>query len=171
MINKEEIIRQLTCNVEAIRALLQTVSEEQARWQPKPETWSLFEVMGHVYNEERIDFKKHLKEMLNDPSKPWGEFHRDDLISVENCHQALQGFIIERESSLIWLKSLESPDWGIKSQAPFGPSDIPIVLSAGDVLVSWIEHDYLHIRQINELLHAWNLKQSSPYSVDYAGGW
>jgi hypothetical protein len=24
---------------------------------------------------------------------------------------------------------------------------------------------------MTELLHAWNAKQASPYSVDYAGGW
>jgi hypothetical protein len=46
-----------------------------------------------------------------------------------------------------------------------------LVLSAGDVLVSWVAHDFLHIRQLNEVLYAWNEKQASPYSVQYAGGW
>jgi uncharacterized damage-inducible protein DinB len=171
MINIEEIIRQLTANAEAMRALVQTISEEQAQWKPSPETWSLQEVMGHVYNEERIDFRRHLKELLNDPPKPWGGFRPEEFVSVENCRQALEGIITEREASIAWLKSLESPDWDIKSEVPFGPLPEIITLSAGDVLVSWVEHDFLHIRQMNELLHAWNKKQASPYSVDYAGGW
>jgi len=171
MINIEEIIRQLTANAQAMRALVQTISEEQAHWKPGPETWSLQEVMGHVYNEERIDFRKHLKEMLHDPPQPWGEFRHEEVVSVEGCRQALEGFLIEREASLAWLKALGSPGWDIKSQAPFGPLSLNMTLSAGDVLASWVEHDFLHIRQMVELLHAWNAKQASPYSVDYAGGW
>jgi uncharacterized damage-inducible protein DinB len=171
MINIEEIIRQLTGNAEAMRALVETISEEQAHWKPSPETWSLQEVMGHIYNEERIDFRKHLKEMLNDPPKPWGEFRPEELVLVENCRQALEGFLIEREASIAWLKALESPGWDIKSQTPFGPLNVLITLSAGDILVSWVAHDFLHIRQMIELLYAWNAKQASPYSVDYAGGW
>ena len=171
VIHIEEIVRQLADNAEAMRALVQTIPEAQAHWKPSAETWCLKEVMGHLYNEERIDFRKHLKEMLNDPPKPWGEFRREELVSVENCRQALEGFIIEREASIAWLKALESPDWDIKSQASFGPLSSNITLSAGDVLVSWVEHDFLHIRQMTELLYAWNAKQASPYSVDYAGGW
>jgi hypothetical protein len=171
MINIEEIMRQLTSNSEAMRFLVQTISEDQALWKPSPETWSLQEVMGHVYNEERIDFRKHLKEMLNDPQKPWGEFRSEEYVQVENCHKALEGFIIEREVSIAWLKTLESPAWDKKSQASFGPLNDMITLSAGDVLLSWVAHDLLHIRQMIELLYAWNAKQSSPYSIDYAGGW
>jgi len=171
MIHIEEIIRQLTGNAEAMRALVQTISEEQAYWKPSPETWSLQEVMGHIYNEERIDFRKHLKEMLNDPPKPWGEFRLESLVLVENCRQALEGFIIEREASIAWLMALESPGWDAASQAPFGPAGDVLVFSAGDVLVSWVAHDILHMRQMIELLYAWNEKRASPYSVQYAGGW
>jgi uncharacterized damage-inducible protein DinB len=170
MTNIEETSRQLTGNAEAMRALVQTISEEQAHWKPSPETWSLEEVMGHIYNEERIDFRSHLKEMLNEPPKPWGEF-REELVLAANCRQALEGFMVEREASIAWLKALESPGWDTKSQAPFGPLSLSITLSAGDVLASWVAHDFLHIRQMIELLYAWNAKQASPCSVDYAGGW
>jgi hypothetical protein len=171
MFTIEEIIRTLTSNAEAIRALAQTISNEQAQWKPNPETWSMKEVMEHLYNEERIDFRKHLKEMLSDPPQPWGEFLREEYVSVGSCLQALEGFLNERNASIAWLMALESPKWDAASQTPFGPSGEVLVLSAGDVLVSWVAHDFLHIRQINELLYAWNEKQASPYSVQYAGGW
>jgi len=171
MINIKDIIRQLTGNAQVMRALVQTVSDEQAQWKPNPETWSMRQVMEHVYNEERIDFRKHLKEMLNDPPQPWGNFRQEEYISVEGCRQALEGFLVEREASLAWLMSLDSPDWDVASQASFGPAGDVLALRAGDVLVSWVAHDYLHIRQMNELLYAWNEKQASPYSVQYAGGW
>jgi hypothetical protein len=39
------------------------------------------------------------------------------------------------------------------------------------MLVSWVEHDILHLRQLGELMHGWNEQQTAPYSVQYAGGW
>ncbi len=127
--------------------------------------------MEHLYNEERIDFRKHLQEMFSDPPQPWGEYHRTEYLTVESCREALEGFLDERKASLAWLRSLESPAWEVTSQTPFGPPGEVLVLSAGDVLVSWVAHDFLHIRQMNELLYAWNSHQASPYSVEYGGQW
>ena len=98
MINLEEIIRQLTCNAQAMRLLVETISEEQAQWQPDPETWSMQAVMEHLYNEERIDFRKHLKEIFSDPPQPWGKYSPTEYISVKSCRQALEGFLQERQA-------------------------------------------------------------------------
>jgi hypothetical protein len=171
MIHLNEIIRQLAANAEAVRALVEPVSDEQAEWKPDPETWSLREVMGHLYNEERLDFRKHLKEMSSDPPQAWGASSPKERISIESCQQGLEGFSAERNASLAWLGALEAPAWDVTSQARFGPAGDALTFSAGDVLVSWLAHDFLHIRQINELLYAWAVRQASPYSVDYAGGW
>ena len=121
MIHIEEIIRQLSANAEAMRLLVQTISDEQAQWKPNPETWSMKDVMEHVYNEERIDFRKHLKEMLSDPPKPWAKFQPEDYLPVASCRQALEGFLMEREASIAWLKALAAPDLEAASLAPFGP--------------------------------------------------
>lgn len=171
MINLEEHIRQLSSNAEAMRELMQTVSVEQAAWKPNPETWSLKEVMEHIYNEERLDFRKHLKEMFSRPPQTWKQSSRDEFTSFESYRQALEGFLGERDASIAWLRGLEAPDWETASHATFGPGDAVITLKAGDVLVSWVEHDFLHLRQMIELGYAWNEKQALPYSVEYAGGW
>jgi hypothetical protein len=170
MIKIEKVIKQLRVNAEIVRSLVQPISDEQANWKPDKETWNMKEVMEHVYNEERIDFRKHLKEMFSDPPQPWGAFRHQELISVGSCHQALESFLMERESSLEWLQSLDAPEWHVESQATFGLEEV-LNLKAGDVLGSWVAHDFLHIRQMNELLYAWNVQQISPYSVRYAGDW
>jgi len=71
---------------------------------------------------------------------------------------------------MAWLKGLRSPDWEVSSRAVFGPEEV-LTLKAGDVLVSWAAHDLLHLRQMIELLYAWNEQQAAPYSVRYGGGW
>jgi hypothetical protein len=171
MINIQDTIRQMTANAEAMRALTLTVSEAQAQWKPAPETWSLREATTHLYHEERGDFRAHLQELLSDPPKSWGSLRLGPHAPVESCRQALDLFLAERQASLAWLGTLASPDWEVKTEIHFGPAHEAMTLSAGDVLVSWVAHDYLHIRQINELLYAWQMKQASPYSLEYAGGW
>ena len=171
MINIEKFVQQLRTNANIVNAIVRPLSLEQSQWQPDPETWSLTKVMEHLYNEERLDFRKHLQEILSDPPKPWEAFQPKEYIPVKSCHQALESFLIERESSVEWLTRLESPDWDLSSQASLGPTGEVLTLSAGDLLVSWVAHDFLHVRQMNELLFAWNEEQGKPFSVQYAGGW
>jgi hypothetical protein len=171
MLKLDEIILRLSANAEAVRLLVEPISDEQGHWKPDPETWSLQEVMEHLYNEERLDFRKHLKEILADPPQPWGEFRPGENLTVGSCREALAGFLEERQASLAWLRSLASPAWEVTSPTVFNPQGEALTLSAGDVLVSWVAHDFLHLRQLNELLYAWNAHQAAPYSVAYGGEW
>lgn len=163
--NADLIIDRLSANAEAIRALLQPVSDAQATWKPDAETWSLVEVMTHFYNEERLDFRKHLREMFADPAQPWGQSAREDWVTVPDLRQGLEAFLSEREASLEWLRGLQAPNWDVSTGTPWGS------IRTGDVLYAWVAHDFLHIRQLNELLYAWEEKEAVPYSVEYAGGW
>ena len=165
MIDLNEILRQLRANAAAIQAFTQTIPEAQAHWKPDEETWSMTEVMGHVYNEERVDFRRHLQELFSDPPRSWCGIPMEWL-PVSSCRQALDDFLVERKESLAWLEQLVAPDWTRKMPAPWGGE-----ISAGDLLFSWVAHDHLHLRQMNELAYAWNEKQAAPHSVEYAGGW
>ena len=44
----DSLISQMAENTRRIRALAQNVSEEQARWKPNPESWSILEVVNHL---------------------------------------------------------------------------------------------------------------------------
>jgi hypothetical protein len=163
MPDTKEIARQLAGNAEAIRGLLTTCSDAQARWKPDPESWSIQQLLEHLYNEERIDFRKHLREWDSSPLP-------EQYIPVADWRQALERFLLEREASVAWLNSLEWPDWDATKQFHFGPSET-ITFSAAEMLVSWVDHDFLHLRQIVALLHFWHEQQVAPYSVRYAGRW
>jgi uncharacterized damage-inducible protein DinB len=169
MIELSEITRMLSANAQAMLALVGGIPDEQAEWKPDEKTWSMKQVMAHVYNEERMDFRKHLQEMLSDPPQPWDSIPMP-WTPVASCHQALMDFLDERDASIAWLNGLKSPDWNTSQQVQFGENEI-LRMSAGEVLQSWPEHDILHLRQMIELHHAWNEKQAAPYLLRYAGGW
>ena len=164
MIHLSETIRQLASQAEAMRVLAETFTDEQALWSPGPESWALKDVLTHLYHEEQGDFRRHLKAMFGEPPQA------QERIAVQDHRQALEAFLAERRASLAWLAALPAPDWGVSTVLRFGP-DATLTLSAGDMLVSWVEHDILHLRQIVELLHGCNEQQTAPYSVRYAGEW
>ena len=153
----------------AIAHLVENVDDTQARWKPTPDQWSILEVVNHLYDEEIEDFRIRLKLTLQDPEAPWSPNDPDSKITARNYNSrglasSLQNFLDERTQSLEWLSQLDTPDWSLAHQIPdFGP------LAAGDLLVSWVAHDLLHIRQLMELHFQYQRQLAQPYSVDYAG--
>jgi hypothetical protein len=77
----------------------------------------------------------------------------------------LEKFIKERESSLIWLKSLKNAIWDHSFEHPkLG------TMSAKYFLNNWLAHDYLHIRQIIKLKFDY-LDDRFKENLNYAGIW
>ena len=170
MIDLDQIIIKLTGNAEAMDALMHTVTEEQANWSLDASTWSMKQVIEHLYNEERIDFRRHLQEVLSNPPLTWGSLP-GGKVPINDHQQGFEDFLTERHKSLQWLHSLGSVDWNSAFPTAHQPEGNTVKLNAGDVLVSWVAHDYLHLRQMIELVYAWQVKQAAPYSVDYGGEW
>ncbi|HEY7204362.1 MAG TPA: DinB family protein [Methylomirabilota bacterium] len=162
--------RELAQGAETIAALVAGVSLEEARRRPAPDAWSLLEVMGHLLDEEREDFRPRLDVVLHRPSEAWPRIDPGGWVAARRYNErdlaeTLQGFLLERERSLAWLGGLTSPDWSREYQAPFGP------ITAGDLLASWPAHDLLHTRQLVELRRARLLTQIAPHRTQYAGDW
>jgi hypothetical protein len=153
-----------------IRSLAMGIPQEEARYKPDPDTWSVLEVICHLYDEEREDFRAHLDYILHHPDDPWSEIDPQGWVSSRKYNEQvlsdkLGAFLAEREKSLVWLRGLKSPDWESRISNTFG------TLSAGEMLTSWVAHDSLHIRQLNELRYGRIVRLAQPYDVGYAGGW
>jgi hypothetical protein len=53
------LYQELQNSTEMIRALLAGVEPEAARLKPSAESWSILEVVCHLYDEECEDFREH----------------------------------------------------------------------------------------------------------------
>jgi hypothetical protein len=163
-------ISQMTSNAQRIRALVEGVSDEQACWKPDSVSWSILEVVNHLYDEEREDFRVRLDFTLHRPGQPWPGIDPEGWVTERAYNQrgleeSLRNFLAAREESLGWLRNLAEPDWEAGYEAPFGR------IRAGDLLVSWVGHDLMHMRQLVELQWAYLVDQVEPYGVRYAGVW
>lgn len=168
--NVDGCIQQMTDNAERIRVLVQGVSDEQARWRPDADAWSIVEVVNHLYDEEREDFRVRLDIILHRPADKWPAIDPQGWVRKRNYNErdieaSLQNFLAERHASLEWLRGLSSPDWDTEYEAHFGP------IRAGDMFAAWVTHDQLHMRQLVELHRAYTEHLVEPYSLDYAGSW
>lgn len=168
--NLTEIVARLDGQARTIHSLAVSVPPAQAVWRPDPESWSILEVINHLYDEEREDFRSHVNTLLHDPQGEWHPIDPQGWVTGRAYNQrelgaSLEQFMLERQQSLTWLRGLASPDWEQGRQAPWG------LLRAGDVMAAWAAHDLLHIRQLVELHWAYGQLQSQPYDARYAGDW
>jgi len=168
--NMNDFTIQMENNAETIRQLMQGVSDEQARWKPDVESWSILEVINHLDDEEREDFRVRLAWIFNHPDQPWSPIDPEGWAIERQYNQrelkpSLANFLRARQESLLWLKTLSSPNWQAVYHAPFGQ------IRAGDMFASWLAHDLLHMRQLVELHWAYTTRLVQPYDVQYAGGW
>ena len=164
-------LNQLSSNSAAIQRLLETVDAEQASWKPGETDWSILEVLNHLVDEEKEDFRSRLQHLVSGSNEPWPPTDPEQWVTARGYKQrafgeSLENYVYERECSLQWLRQLAGTEWQIRYRhAPLAG------LSAGDLLASWVAHDLLHLRQLVELKYAYGRRQFAPHAVEYAGEW
>jgi hypothetical protein len=166
----ERFALQMADNAARISALAKGISDQQARWRPSPDSWSILEVVNHLWDEEREDFLVRIDYTLHRPGVPWPGIDPGGWVTArkyneQDLEESLTGFLSARKASLAWLRQLVDPDWEATYEAPWG------LIRAGDVFASWVGHDILHTRQLVELHWAYTATQVEPYSTKYAGDW
>ena len=164
------IIEQLKVNKLVFNDLFKDVNEDMFLWKQSPEKWCLLEILCHLYDEEREDFRFRVQWVLEKPNtipppfNPLNWVTERNYIS-QNYGEKLSGFINEREYSLQWLSTLIDVNWRQSFEHPkLG------TLSAKYFLTNWLAHDYLHLKQILKLKFDY-LKYQFGEGLDYAGAW
>lgn len=170
MVDLSFYINQLQTNVLTIQSTLSHLPNTQLIWRPAPEIWSLLEVICHLRDEEKEDFRARLQSVLENPLKEFSSIDpikwvKDRNYSLSNFQEALKAFVNERNNSIQYLQSLKNPHWENAYLHPkLGP------MSAKFILANWLAHDYLHIKQITKLKYDY-LKEFSKENLSYAGDW
>ncbi|GIK36296.1 MAG: hypothetical protein BroJett011_01290 [Chloroflexota bacterium] len=164
------LFQELANGAEMVSKLAMGITPTEARFKPNPDSWSILEVVCHLYDEEREDFRQRLDIMLHRPTEKWPPIDPVGWVAARQYNERdladmVASFLAERKKSLAWLEGLAAPNWAAEYAAPFG------VMKAGDILGSWVAHDQLHLRQLVELRRARVVQLAAPYGIRYAGEW
>ncbi len=162
---------QLRQNGELIRQVVAGIPPDQATVKPSPEEWSVLEVINHLYDEEREDFRQRFDYLLHRPGEEWPPIDPTGWVTSRRYNErelatSLQNFLAERQKSLVWLASLGTPNLEAYETHPVAGK-----FHAGDMLAAWVAHDLLHLRQLIELKYFLLAEMVRPYSPRYAGEW
>ncbi len=166
-----EISASLQASSRAIDALTSGIAEDVAREAPAPGKWSINDVLGHLADEERNDFRTRIDYMLHRQGQSWpaidpqrtvreANFNRQSLLDLR------ADFMRERGKSLEWLEGLRDADWSAAYTHPKMGD-----FTAASMLCAWAAHDLLHLRQIERILFEHFGRRADPNRTDYAGEW
>jgi hypothetical protein len=169
--NFDYCVRELSANAVAIQHLVAGIDAEQARWKPSPKDWSVLEVICHLADEEREDFRARIRHVLSGSDQPAPPIDPQGWVTQRAYNQrdlgeSVADYLQERQQSLGWLHGLGDVSWDRVIPEVPQPG-----FRLGDLLVAWVAHDILHQRQLVELKWAFGLTVFAPFDPEYAGDW
>ena len=135
-----------------LRGLMTELTEEDARWKPSPDRFSVAEVLAHLAHSESHCYRMRLDRLMAE-TRP--EFEPDDaqmyldLYRGADPEDAFDDFEARREDNLEFLRDLPA---GAGERLALHREYGEITLA--QMLNEWALHDLGHIRQIAELTRA-----------------
>jgi hypothetical protein len=136
-----------------LRALLARAPEALEQGNEGEETWSPFDIVGHLVHGERTDWIPRLRNILEHGEtrafEPFDRFAQLEESPGKSLEDLLAEFEASRAENLDILEGLEltSADFSRRGLHP----DLGVV-SLGELLSTWVVHDLSHIAQIARVM-------------------
>lgn len=144
----EEAVAILERTPSVVGVLLEGAPETFVRATEGEDTWSPYDVVGHLVNGERTDWMQRTRHILSGDPRPFTPFDRTAQFR-ESEGKSLQDLLAEfaelRERNVVELRSMKlvGNDLGRTGRHPdFGE------VTLGQLLAAWVVHDLDHLAQI-----------------------
>ena len=135
-----------------VRGLMSEMTEEDSRWKPAPDRFSVAEVLAHLSHSEGHCYRMRVDRFM---SESFPEFEPDDaqmyldLYRDADPEEAFARFEEQRQANVEYLRSLPGQAGDrLALHKEHGQ------ISLAQMLHEWALHDLGHIRQIAELVRA-----------------
>lgn len=149
----EQSIEILEKTPAVLSALLTGLSDNWIMNNEGPETFSPFDVVGHLIHGEKTDWTARIRVILEHggtkPFERWDRFAQYEISKGKTMQQLLDEFSLVRKENISWFRSLHL------SEADFERRGMHPVLGAvtlKNLLATWVVHDLTHIAQITRVM-------------------
>jgi hypothetical protein len=150
----------------ALNALLRDLQESWTLRNEGENTWSVFEVVGHLIHAERADWVPRAKMVLQfGETQTFAPFDRSGHareIQGKSLAQLLDEFALVRADNLAELRALNLRPADLERHGRH-PTFGPVTLSA--LLATWAAHDLTHLHQISRIMAHQYREAVGPWSV------
>lgn len=149
----ERTIALLTRTPAALDALLRGLPEAWTHAAEGDDTWSVYDVVGHLIHGERTDWIPRIRRILDHgESRPFDPFDRLAQFQEsagKSLAALLDEFALERSQNLSQLRALELTEPDLQRKGKH--------LALGEVtmsnlLATWAAHDLSHLHQISRVM-------------------
>ena len=136
-----------------LRTLLDGLDDEWIMNNEGPDTFSPFDVLGHLIHGEKTDWVVRARIILESglakPFEPWDRFAQFEASKGKTLQQLLDGFAALRKENLSWLRSLRLSEDDLEKKG-LHPSLGEVSLR--NLLATWVVHDLTHIAQLTRVM-------------------
>ncbi|MGE0589937.1 MAG: DinB family protein [Cyclobacteriaceae bacterium] len=152
-----------------LSALLSSLSPDWTTANEGNDTWSPYDVVGHLIQGELTDWIPRVEVIVSAQSdkkfKPFDRFAQFEASKGKSLEQLLTEFAEMRKTNIAKLKSMVNSDTNFQ-QKGIHPAFGEVTLS--QLLSTWVVHDLNHINQIARVM-AKQYKQAVGPWVEYLG--
>jgi DinB superfamily len=135
-----------------LRGLMAEIDEDDVRWKPAPDRFSIGEVLAHLSQSEGHCYRARVDRFLSETNPEFepddAQFHLEEYAKADP-EDSFDHFEEQRETNLELLRELSAKDG---ERTAVHRKVGPITLS--QMLHEWALHDLGHIRQVAELVRA-----------------
>ncbi len=154
---------------DVLNIMLQNISVEWTANNEGEQTWSAYDIIGHLIHGESTDWIPRAKIMLSEkPDKKFEPFDRlaqFDESKGKSLTQLLDEFKALREKNIQYLRSKELTDKDLEKKG-IHPAFGEVTLS--QLFSTWVVHDLNHIAQISRVMAKQYKEEVGPW-IEYLG--
>ncbi len=149
-----------------LTSLLKDLPDDWAKQNEGPETWSPFDVVGHLINGELTDWIPRTRIILEHGAgmtfEPFDRFAQFESSAGRSLNQLLEDFSTLRKDNLTTLDELDltTEQLGFESRHPEFAS-----VTLKQLLSTWVVHDLGHIGQIVRTMAKQYTSEVGPWSA------
>ena len=161
-----ETIAVLSRTPATLNALLLGLPDVWVRCNEGKDTWSAFDIVGHLIIGERTDWMPRVRIILEDgearPFDPFDRFAQSKESQDKSVEQLLDDFARLRRENLAALQSLnlQPEDFSRRGRHPaLG------VVTLSQLLATWVVHDLSHVHQVSRVMAHQHRDAVGPWSA------
>ena len=161
----DKALEVLTQTPETLNSFLKDLSDDWTLSNEGENTWSAFDILGHLIHGEKTDWIPRLKKILFDEKKefePFDRFAQFKNSTGKSLCDLLLEFKSLRKENLAYLVSLklDEQDFDKVGVHPeFGP------VTVRQLLATWVTHDMGHIAQIARVIAKQYKEEVGPWTA------
>ncbi len=147
-----------------LKTLLQNLSAEWIMSNEGPDTFSPYDVVGHLIHGEKTDWvvraKIILEHGINQPFDPYDRFAQYEASKGKTIEQLLDEFETIRQQNVEWLQKLPLTEEDLDRK---GLHPVLGEVTLRNLLATWVVHDLTHLAQITRVMAKQYKEEMGPW--------